>query len=187
MLISNSISQPYQQNFQGNLLYEGMKTFDQKKLRQIAKIFKQKTEGLPDATLRGELKSNGASKKGHYTIFSIYDKDFASLYTLKFRTMFNRNTPEKIADKFVKFARAAHKEYKKEMTLKEIERLESTKNQLLAQAQEHKTKKGREKLVESCETRAQRLENKIGRQIKKYNKMSTPKKPIFGLSQWNYQ
>ncbi|MBR1460302.1 hypothetical protein IJ596_01525 [bacterium] len=109
MLISNSISQPYQQNFQGNLLYEGMKTFDQKKLRQIAKIFKQKTEGLPDATLRGELKNiNG--KKYHYTIFNMYDIDYASQFTLKFRTKFNRNTPEKIADAFVELANKAHRE-----------------------------------------------------------------------------
>lgn len=187
MLISNSVSQPYQQNFKGALLYEGMNTFDQKKLKLIAEIFEQKTQGLPDATLRGELKNIGASKPVRHTIFRIYDKDFASLQTLKFRTMFNRNTPEKIANKLAKFARAAHKENKKEMALEEIKRLENTKNILLAQAQEHKTKNGREKLIESCETRAKRLEKKIERQREKYNKMKTPQKPIFGLAQWSYQ
>ena len=110
MLISNSVSQPYLQNFKGALFYEGMQTFDQKKLKLVAKIFEQKTQGLPDATLRGELKSNCTSKPVHHTTFSIYDKDFASIYTLTFRAMFNRNTPEKIADKLVKYANKAHSE-----------------------------------------------------------------------------
>ena len=164
-----------------------METFDQKKLKQIAKILEQKTQGLPDATLRGELKSNGTSKPVHHTTFSIYDKDFASIYTLTFRAMFNRNTPEKIANTLAKFARIAYRENKKETAFKELERLKNARNQLLAQAQEHKTKKGRETLVDALETRAQRLEKKFKRQEKKYDRMKTPQRPLLGFKSWNYQ
>ena len=176
-MISNQYQ--IQPSFQGNLLKEGVK-LPQKKFNEVAKIFAEKTKGMPDLTLYDQGGRDVFGNKICHLTYALHSKDAlkggsrALMYTEVFKQMFRDYSPTKIAEDLAnivkEFAREKrHKELDKELAIL-YNKMNNIKNQL-KKTSELADKNRLEVMLNETEQAIDETEIKMMEQIKytKYN------------------
>ena len=110
----SAISNQYQTNFQGNLYKTGLK-LPQKKFNEVARIFEQKTKGLPDVTLEGKRNNNNDFfGLFYYTVDYSVDgvKKIGEAFRPQFDEFFAQSAPKQIANKLANVIKYHYKEAK---------------------------------------------------------------------------
>lgn len=134
-MISNQYQ--IQPNFRGNLLKEGLK-FPQKKFNEVAKIYAEKTKGMPDLHLHGmQLYMDGHFYHSTYAIHSIEDIDKsgcrALIKTGDLKQMFKDYSPVKMAEELANITRKFAAFKKLDNLDKELDSLYAKRNNIESQ------------------------------------------------------
>jgi len=133
-MISNQYQ--IQPSFQGNLLKEGVK-LPQKKFNEVAKIFAEKTQGMPDLTLLGY--SGRDDNKFYHLTYALHSKDAlkggskALMHTGKFKQMFRDCSPTKIAEDLANIVKEFAREKRYQELDKELDTLYGKMNNIRSQ------------------------------------------------------
>ena len=101
------ISNQYQNqlSFQGNLLKKGI-NIPEKKFKEVAKIYAEKTKGKPDLILVGSTENEIFSGKFcHFTTVYRGKDDIADIATISLKEMFRLFPSKKMADELVNVSR----------------------------------------------------------------------------------
>ena len=102
------ISNQYQNNlsFQGNLLKKGI-SIPEKKFKEVAKLYAEKTEGKPDLLLKGHTEHNDSGKFFHSVTVYRGKEDIADIFTADLKYMFKKFSPKKLANELVNLSKKA--------------------------------------------------------------------------------
>jgi len=171
----NMISNQYQNqmSFQGNLLKQGIK-LPEKKFREVAKIYAEKTEGKPDLTLVGHIENSDFDGQFYHstTVFR-GNNDIASMLTRSLKNMFDLPS-KKVAEELINLSRKFDPEDKANILKKEIN---DTKKRLMTvklQLEQNQT----EAVAKNLRVIAQRMDESIATKQKMLAKVEIP--PVSG-------
>ena len=147
MLAINTQTQSTQPNFQGRLIVTGIK-LPKRKLAQVARIFEEKTQGLPDVVIQGETAKSSKGKFYHITnfilrrglnnIIEVKNKSsknaskstlefvggtkYGKMLTTDFKETFHLMSAQEFATELVKTTKWANGKYEREESIRNLEK-----------------------------------------------------------------
>lgn len=120
-------SQTNQPNFQGNLYKAGVK-ISERKFKQVAELFAQKTEGMPDMTLVTLRNNSDSDGRFYHTVeVMVNGNSVANIIAGTFKNMFNALSPKKMVAELINVYRTTNPQDPANILLAEINEVKRAK------------------------------------------------------------
>lgn len=166
-MISNQYQN--QMSFQGLLLKKGI-SLPEKKFKEVAKLYEERTAGKPNLFLQGHTEQNDSGKFFHSVTVYRGKEDIADIFTADLKYMFKKFSPKKLADELVNLSKKAEADDKAAEIKGKIIETESRLNSVKSKLKQNQP----EEVARNLRVIAQRMEATIAANKEKLTKIKQP-------------
>lgn len=175
--MNSAISNQYQTSFEANLYKSGLKV-SEKKFREVARIFAEKTKNKPDIpniTLVGKINNSDSDGRFYHTVEMMtdyYDFSVANIVTSFFKDyIFNVLSPKKIAGELINVYRRTDEFDPANVILTQIRKVKKSKAMEEFRSETLKAA-GKDDMAKAHDFLAEQMEQKIQTLEKSYKKVA---------------